>query len=141
MTKMTAVELDAFLKREFPQMDGYDLRIEVVRDKYVRVRMPFHDRHLRPGGTIAGPAMMALADCASYLAILAMVGPVTQAATVNLNANFLSRPEPKDLIAEADLKRAGRQLAYCDVRIVSDGAPNPVAQITATYAIPRSDGV
>lgn len=136
MTVMTATDLQDFLAREFPQVSGLNLRIEEVRDRYVRVRMPFDDQHLRPGGTVSGPAMMTVADCSVYLAILATLGGVAQAVTTNLNANFLSRPEPKDIVAEARIIKLGRRLAFGEVDIFSDGIEEPVAHVTATYAIP-----
>jgi acyl-coenzyme A thioesterase PaaI-like protein len=64
MTRMTAAELDAFLHREFPQVDRQGYRVEEVRDRFARVRLPFHEDHLRPGGTVSGPALMSLADTA-----------------------------------------------------------------------------
>ena len=136
MAVMTATELQDFLAREFPQVSGLNLRIEEARDRYVRVRMPFDDQHLRPGGTVSGPAMMTVADCSVYLAILATLGAVAQAVTTNLNANFLSRPEPKDIVAEARIIKLGRRLAFGEVDIFSDGIEEPVAHVTATYAIP-----
>ncbi|MDP6346454.1 MAG: PaaI family thioesterase, partial [Alphaproteobacteria bacterium] len=101
------------------------------------------DRHLRPGGTIAGPTMMALADCVVWLAIIATLGRGEAAVTTNLNINFMRRPEPADLIAEARLLKLGRRSAVGDVMIYSDdggdAADHPVAHATLTYAIPGDD--
>jgi acyl-coenzyme A thioesterase PaaI-like protein len=58
---------------------------------------------LRPGGTISGPTMMALADLALYVAILAQIGPVGLAVTTSLNYNFLRKPGQAALIGEAKL--------------------------------------
>ena len=101
-----------------------------------RVRLACEARHLRPGGTISGPAMMGLADCAFYYALLAQIGEVELAVTTNLNINFLRKPGPADLIAEARILKLGRLLATGDVTLYSDGAPEPVAHATLTYAIP-----
>jgi uncharacterized protein (TIGR00369 family) len=124
-------------------MGGLDLRIEEVRPRFLRARVPASDRHLRPGGTIAGPTMMALADCVVWLAIIATLGRGEAAVTTNLNINFMRRPEPADLIAEARLLKLGRRSAVGDVMIYSDdggdAADHPVAHATLTYAIPGDD--
>ncbi len=85
---------------------------------------------------MAGPAMMALADTAIYVALLGMIGPVALAVTTNLNINFLRKPVAADVIAQAKLLKLGRRLAVGDVLIFSDGDEEPVAHATVTYAIP-----
>ena len=77
--------------------------------------MDYHERHLRPGGTVSGPAMMALADLALYVAMLAQIGPVALAVTTNLAFNFLRKPEPRGLVAECRLLKLGRRLAVGEV--------------------------
>jgi acyl-coenzyme A thioesterase PaaI-like protein len=67
---MPAAELDAFLRTELPQMFNYDdLRIEHAEGQTCRVRQRFRESMLRPGGTISGPTLMALADCAMYVVL------------------------------------------------------------------------
>jgi len=136
MTRMNAAELDAFLHREFPQVDENRFQVEEVRERLVRVRMPYHDGHLRPGGTISGPSLMTLADTAMYIAILALIGPVPLAVTTNLNINFLRRPKPADVLAEARVLKLGKRLAVGDVALYSDGDPEMVAHATLTYSLP-----
>jgi acyl-coenzyme A thioesterase PaaI-like protein len=66
-----------------------------------------------------------------------MVGAArAEAVTVNLNINFLSRPAPRDLVAEGRIVKLGRRLAFGEVTIFSDGRPDPVAHVTASYSIP-----
>lgn len=136
MLAMTAEDLDRFLKTEFPEINHFDLRIEEVREDGVRLRLPYHARHLRPGGTVSGPTLMALADSGLYLAILSRIGPVALAVTTNLNINFLRRPGQADVIAEARLLKLGRRLAVGEVTLTSDGQDEPVAHATITYSIP-----
>lgn len=141
MPVMSATELEAFLQSHFPETpeeNDFGFRVEHVEDKFVRVRMIYHPRHLRPGGTVSGPAMMTLADTAMYLAVLAMIGPVAMTVTTSLNINFLRKPAPQDVIAECRLLKLGSRLAVGDVLIFSDGESDPVAQATVTYSIPPS---
>ncbi|HUF88025.1 MAG TPA: PaaI family thioesterase, partial [Thermohalobaculum sp.] len=107
---MTAAEVAEFLDEVFPQSSGRFV-IEEVGHGRARVRMPMDESHLRPGDTIAGPAMFWLADCAFYVAVLASVGPQAQAVTTNLSINFLRRPRLGDLVGEARIAKLGRRLA------------------------------
>ena len=136
MTRMTAAELDAFLHRAFPQVDQHRFRVEEVRERFARIRMPFHDGHLRPGGTVSGPSLMSLADTAMYVAILAMIGEVPLAVTTNLNINFMRKPGPADVLADARVLKLGKRLAVGDVALYSEGDPEMVAHATLTYSIP-----
>jgi uncharacterized protein (TIGR00369 family) len=138
---MTVNELERFLAAEFPQVfnSASGLTIEAVWDGGCRVRQAFNELSLRPGGTISGPTMMALADFAMYVAVLGGIGPVPLAVTINLNINFLRKPAQRDLLAEARLLRLGRRLATGEVTIRSDGEEEPVAHVTSTYSIPPQD--
>ncbi|MEH7830213.1 PaaI family thioesterase [Gemmobacter sp. JM10B15] len=135
MIVMDAPALRAFLAAEFPQVAS-EFAIEEVGEELV-VRLHVSDRHLRPGGTVSGPTMFALADVAIYLAVLARLGPVALAVTTNCSIDFLRKPEAgRDLIARARLLKLGRQLAVGDVLIWSEGGSDPVARAGLTYAIP-----
>jgi uncharacterized protein (TIGR00369 family) len=132
---LSANDLSAFLAREFPQI-GEDFVVEDVGPLTARMRLIHHERRLRPGGTISGPAMFSLADVSLYAAILANVGPVALAVTTSLNINFLRRPEPADLIGEARLIKLGKRLAVGEVAITVEGKPDLVAHAVGTYSIP-----
>ncbi|MYM53855.1 PaaI family thioesterase [Thalassovita mangrovi] len=134
--KMTAPELMEFLATVFPQVKD-DFEIEEIGDMRVRVRMKIADRHLRPGGTVSGPSMFALADCAVYMAVLAMIGPQALAVTTNCSMDFMRKPAAEtDLIADCRLLKLGRVLAVGDVLIYSEGVEAPVARASMTYSIP-----
>jgi uncharacterized protein (TIGR00369 family) len=131
-------EISAYLAAEFPQMPlGRALSIEAVGSMSALLRLAYHPSQLRPGGTISGPAIFALADVALYVAILAQIGREKLAVTTNLNINFLTKPAPRDLLGEARLMRLGKRLAVGEVRIWSEGAENALcAHATGTYSIP-----
>jgi uncharacterized protein (TIGR00369 family) len=131
-------EIEDLLAREFPQAmrPGGGVTIEHVEYAVARIRKAFNPSSLRPGGTISGPTMMALADFAFYVAIFATIGPEILAVTTNLNINFLRKPEQADLIAEARLMKVGKRLVVGEVTIRSDGNDEPVAHVTATYSVP-----
>ena len=136
--RMTVDELERFLAAEFPQVfhATSGLAIETVWAGGARVRQRYLESSVRPGGTISGPTMMALADFALYVAVLAAIGPVPLAVTTNLTINFLRKPAHCDLLAEARLLKLGKRLAVGEVSIRSEREDPLVAHVTATYSIP-----
>jgi uncharacterized protein (TIGR00369 family) len=135
MPVMSPDDLHRFLKEHFPQAPA-DLTVESVDDTTIRVRQATEDKHLRPGGTISGPTLMAMVDCGFYLLLLSRLGPVAMAVTTNLNINFMRKPDPGHLVGEGRLLKLGKNLAVGDFTIWNDGEKDPVAHATVTYSIP-----
>jgi uncharacterized protein (TIGR00369 family) len=136
--KLPHKELEDRLRAEFPEMfnaeSGYAL--EALWFGGCRVRRHFHPRTLRPGGTVSGPIMMALADFTMYLAVLSAIGWVPLAVTTNFSINFLRKPAPRDVLAEARLFKLGKRLAVGEIALYSDGDDEMVAHATSTYSVP-----
>ena len=135
---MTVGELLTFLREEFPQVfsDG-DITVESADGETCIVRQRYRERMLRPGGTISGPTLMGLADCAMYVVLLSAIGPVGLAVTTNLSINFLRKGPPgHDIMAAARLLKLGKRLAVGEVSLFSDASSDPIAHVTATYSIP-----
>jgi uncharacterized protein (TIGR00369 family) len=133
---MDIAGLTAFLDKEFAQV-AQDFTVLRVEEDLLEVRLNVAERHLRPGGTVSGPTMFALADVAMYLAILARLGPVALAVTTNCSIDFMRKPEAgRGLVAQARVLKLGRVLAVGDVMIWSEGAQDPVARAGLTYSIP-----
>lgn len=139
--KLTREELIERLRAEFPEASHAvgDYEIEELWHGGCRVRRSHHEKSLRPGGTVSGPIMMALADFTMYLAVLSAIGWRPLAVTTNLTINFLKRPAARDLIAQARLIKLGKRLAVGEVGIRADGDDELVAHVTATYSIPAKD--
>ena len=134
--KMDVAALNALMRSEFSQVAD-EFVVQRVAPMEAVVRMPVADEHLRPGGTISGPTMFALADVSMYLVVLAMIGPVTLAVTTNCSIDFMRKPTAGvDLIATARLHKLGKSLAVGDVLIHSEGKEDAVARASLTYAIP-----
>jgi uncharacterized protein (TIGR00369 family) len=131
-------ELESFLRTEFPQAfhAASGLFIEDIWRGGAQVRQAYREDFIRPGGTISGPTMMALADFAMYVAVLAAIGRVPLAVTTNLNINFLRKGGAADLLAEARLIKLGKRLAVGEVEIWSAGSTELIAHATSTYSIP-----
>ncbi|WP_227546133.1 PaaI family thioesterase [Marinobacter fonticola] len=133
---MSANEVQALIREGVPMAGDIGFTVEEVRDGFARAVVPFATNFVRPGGTLSGPLQMALADATMYAAILASLGKVEMAVTSNLNINFLQKPAPADLVAEAVVLRMGRRLAFCEVRLLSGEEERLVAHVTGSYALP-----
>lgn len=132
--------LQAFLHSDFPEMAD-EFTLERAESDGLDLRLNVHARHLRPGGTVSGPTIFALADVALYLAILSRIGPVALAVTTNAAIDFMRKPAAgRDLIAKARLLKLGRVLAVGDVLVFSEGGTEPVARAGLTYSIPPKQG-
>lgn len=136
------ITIDAFnrlLAESAPFQGIYGFVTEEIGYGTARVRLPAGEAHIRPGGTLSGPAQMALADFSMYAALLGAIGEVPLAVTTSLNINFLHRPRPGDLLARCRLIKLGKRLAVGDIVVHSEGMEAPVSHATATYSIPPRD--
>lgn len=130
----TKEEIIAFIAREFPQTK---VVVEAVGDGGATVSHEVGPNELRPGNTVSGPLLMAVADVALYVAILGAIGIVPLTVTTNLTINFLRRPEAgKRVIGVCKLLKLGRALAVGEVALYSEGTAEPVAHAVGTYSIP-----
>ena len=129
-------DFNVLIREELPFAWEQGFMVERLDAGEARVRLPIDQAHLRPGGTVSGPAMMGLADYTMYAVVLSRIGRQKMAVTTSLNANFLRRPSPKDLVAEGRLLKLGRRLAYGEVTIFSQGEDDPVCHVTSTYSLP-----
>ena len=138
---MDAIAMDAgalgrFLDTDFAQVRE-DFEVEQITADGLILRLRVKARHLRPGGTVSGPSMFALADVAIYLAILSRIGPRALSVTTSCAMDFMRNPAAGvDLLAETRLLKLGRLLAVGDALIRSEGSDAPVARASMTYAIP-----
>lgn len=137
MSSLSAQQVQALIREGVPMAADIDLQIDLLDTRRALVRVPFQPRLVRPGGTLSGPTIMALADAAMYAVVLGSLGRVEMAVTSNLNINFLAKPKPVDLLADARILRLSRRQAVCEVALYSVGAEEEmVAHVTGTYALP-----
>lgn len=133
--RFTIPEMHEFLEEVFPQIRG---RFEVadLPPMGARVRMLAQESDLRPGGTVSGPSLFALADVAFYIAVLSAIGREALAVTTNISLDFMRKAGPGALVAEARILKLGRVLVVGDVLISAEGQPGPVARASLTYSVP-----
>jgi len=123
-----------FLSREFPQNQCL---VKEVGDLSATVTHQVGAEHLRPGNTVAGPLLMAVADVALYVAILGTIGIVPLTVTTSLTINFLRKASAhKSIVGVCRLIKVGRTLAVGEVTLYSEGNEEMVAHAVGTYSIP-----
>ncbi|WP_146585507.1 PaaI family thioesterase [Puniceibacterium confluentis] len=134
--KVTAEEMGPFLDSVFPQVRGM-FGIDRLDEDLLVMRLLVKEEHLRPGGTVSGPSMFALADVAAYVATMARIGREALAVTTNCSIDFMRKPAAgRDVLAQCRVLKLGRVLSVCDVLLFSEGASEPVARASLTYSLP-----
>ena len=134
--EMDVAALAAFMASDFAEVADQFV-VESADESAMTVRLRVGAQHLRPGGTVSGPTIFALADVAVYLAILSRIGPKALTVTTNASIDFLRKPSAgRDIIAVAKILKLGRVLVVGDALIYSDGLADPVARASMTYSIP-----
>lgn len=130
----TKEEVAAFLVSEFPESKCV---VEAVGDRGATVSFAIGPAELRPGGTVAGPVLMGVADVALYVAVLGEIGIVPLAVTTSLTINFLRKPQAgKRVVGVCKLLKVGKSLAVGEVSLYSDGSSELMAHVVGTYSIP-----
>ncbi len=132
---MTVEELQHLLDNAFPG-NRVPYVIERITDSSVRMVLRVGETNGRPGGTVSGPTLMALADCAAWMVIIGQIGPVTLSVTTSFHIDFLRKPELVDIVAVGGLLKLGSRLAVAEVAMYSVGNEDIVAKAQVTYSIP-----
>jgi len=141
-SEISAEIFNQFIEHDLPFAKMFNISAIEMKREAVVLRARNSSNALRPGGTIAGPVMMGLADAALYAVVIANIGMVELAVTTNLSINFLRKPGPGDLFCRAKILKLGKRLAVCEASIyylVDDKDQKReelVAHVTGTYSIP-----
>ena len=114
--------------------DDFPFTVTDVRPGEVHMRLDAGKRHLRPGGTVSGPALFTLADVGGWACALSHVRGDPLIVTTSLNINFMRKAEAGPIEAVCRILKLGRTLLVFEVEMVSGG--KLAAHATGTYAIP-----
>ncbi len=136
--QISVEQFNQLTREQLPFISIMKIEVEEIGFETALLRARCDQQSLRPGGTVAGPIMMGLADAAFYAVVMSIIGPVELAVTINLSINFLRKPGPGDIFCRAGILKIGKRLAVCEATIYSDdiGIDKPVAHVTGTYSIP-----
>jgi uncharacterized protein (TIGR00369 family) len=136
---LSADEVTALWDEHFPQIrSGRDYAIVAIVPGGSVVRLTPDWRHLRPGGTISGPALFTLADIAGYAAFLAHLGPEPLIVTTSCAINFMRRAPMAPLLGSCRILKLGRRLAVAEVGVAPEAGGDLIAHATVTYSIPSA---
>jgi uncharacterized protein (TIGR00369 family) len=134
MEPLTPAAVDAFIASVFPAAarthacDSIGPGVAVARWRYDAAE-------LRPGGLISGPTQFATADLALWYVSFTVLGLAPMAVTSDLQIAFLRPATGGDLLARAELLRAGKTRITGRVLLWIEGREDrPVAHATGSYA-------
>lgn len=99
------------------------------------LRMPFSERLCRNGGVVCGQALMAFADTAMVVAILAANKGYLPMTTVDQTTHFMRAVTASDVLADARVVRLGRTMSFGRVTLVSAADNRPVAMVSSAFAM------
>jgi len=99
------------------------------------LRMAFSERLCRSGGVVCGQALMALADTAMVIAILAANRGYRPMTTVDQTTHFMRAASSSDVLADARVVRLGRTMSFGRVTLLSAADNKPVAMVSSAFAM------
>jgi len=130
--KPTRAALSALIARSrFTAQYGF--RVTAVADDACTIAMPFQQAYQRPGGTVNGPAYMAAADCAMWIAIKRHIGMEHDAVTSEMNTAFLNAARRETVYCTARILKLGKRIIYGTARC-HDRKGRIFTHHTITYA-------
>lgn len=133
---VNAEEMREFLAKVFPQVEGM-FSIDRLDEDMLVMRLHASEQHLRPGGTVSGPAMFSLADVGAYVATMSRIGKEALAVTTNCSIDFMRKPVAgADVVGQFRVLKMGKALSVVDCLLFSEGDTAPVARANLTYSIP-----
>lgn len=136
MPAISVAEFNEIIRADLAWAFDMGMSADEIGEGSAVLRLPYRASMLRPGGVIAGPMMMALADACMFAVALSVIGEVKLAVTTSFNINFLHRASPGDLLAEGGILKLGKRLLVAQVTVRSEGHERSVAHATGTYSIP-----
>ena len=84
MPALTIDELSTLIRDGVPLVGSMGVSVDSLGDGIIRLTLPYRPDFVRPGGTVMGPALFALADVALYGAVLSLIGRVELAVTTSI---------------------------------------------------------
>ena len=136
LRRMDTTTLQAALAEYFaPWVQELNLNVIACAPDTATLRLPNTERLSRVGGMLCGQAMMAAADTAMVMALMARFGEFRPCTTVQQSSSFLKPLSGQDALVEARVVRAGKSIAFgeIDIRGADDG--KSACRVSTTYAL------
>ena len=136
MADLTPAAVDQFVARVFPSTSAQGYSCDDIGDGYAVARWKHDPAALRPGGLISGPTQFAACDLALWFVSFTRYGLAEMAVTADLHITYLRPARGGDLVARAELLRAGKTRLTGRVTVWVDGQPDrPVSHAVGSYAL------
>lgn len=134
----TISEVNALVAESYPAASGAGFICDAIGSGFAIARWVFDESVLRPGGLISGPTQFTLADIALWFLSFTVVGLEPMAVTSDLTIHFVRPARGGDLIARADMVRAGKTKVVGSVVLWIDGdQERPVSSALGSYQLLR----
>ncbi|MBO7934031.1 PaaI family thioesterase [Burkholderia pseudomallei] len=138
MELMTMAEAQQVVAQAMPGcVRELGISVESLEPNRAVLRMPFSEKACREGRIFSGQALAALADTAMCFAVWCDGRGRRPVATTDLHVTYLRAGTGEDVVAQAEVVRAGGSLAFARVSLLSPSG-DEVATAVATFALPRS---
>jgi uncharacterized protein (TIGR00369 family) len=105
------------------------------REPGAMLRLPFSERLCRDNGVVCGQALMAFADTAMVIAMVAASGGYRAMTTVDQTTHFMRAAASSDVLADARVVRLGRTMSFGRVMLSSAADGKPVAMVSSAFAM------
>ncbi|GGT21548.1 hypothetical protein GCM10010271_26040 [Streptomyces kurssanovii] len=133
---LTTAEAGKILADSFaPWVLELGLSVEETGDLHAVLRLPWSDRLAREGGGMSGQALMAAADTATVIAVSSARGGFAPMTTVQQSTSFMRAVVGADVLVEARITKLGKRMAFADITMTAQGAPEPAARASTVYAL------
>jgi uncharacterized protein (TIGR00369 family) len=133
---LTPQAVDDFVAASYPTTTAQGFRCDAIGEGFAVTRWRHDPQQLRPGDFISGPTQFAAADLALWFLSFTLLGLAPMAVTSDIHIVFLRPAKGGDLLARAELLRAGKSRISGRVVAWVDGAPDrPVSHATGAYAL------
>jgi uncharacterized protein (TIGR00369 family) len=125
-----------------PWIKDLALRIESITEDaaedsfpVARLRLPFSERLCRDNGVVCGQALMAFADTAMVIALVAANSGYRPMTTVDQTTHFMRPVACSDVLADARVVRLGRAMSFGRVTLTGAQDGKPVAMVSSAFAM------
>lgn len=133
---LTPADADKILADNFaPWVLALGLTVQETGERHAVLRLPWSEALARDGGGLSGQALMAAADTATVIAISAARGGYGPMTTVQQSTSFQRPVLGTDVLIEVRVTKLGKRMAFADITMTPEGAPEPAATASTVYAL------
>ncbi|WP_030297722.1 PaaI family thioesterase [Streptomyces katrae] len=133
---ISPADADKILSDNFaPWVLALGLTVQETGERHAVLRLPWSEALARDGGGLSGQALMAAADTATVIAVSAARGAYGPMTTVQQSTSFQRPVLGTDVRIEVRVTKLGKRMAFADITMTPEGAPEPAATASTVYAL------